>query len=52
MVQVQEDEILKITKDEIITAIKNIKTGKATGPDEIPSELLRLIEEKNIKILK
>lgn len=40
-----------ITEDELKNAIKLAKNGKATGPDDIPAELLKLIDNENIKII-
>ncbi|XP_073831724.1 uncharacterized protein [Musca autumnalis] len=40
-----------ITKHETEAAIKSLKMKKACGPDEIPSEILKLIEGDNINIL-
>lgn len=34
-----------ITKEKVINALKSIKNGKAPGPNELPPEILRLIEE-------
>ncbi|CAH1224416.1 unnamed protein product [Diabrotica balteata] len=44
-------EIQKITIDEIKYAIKNSKDNKAVGLDEIPVELLKLVEEDNLEVL-
>ncbi|XP_073841564.1 uncharacterized protein [Musca autumnalis] len=40
-----------ITKSEVESAITSLKTRKATGPDEIPSEMLKLMDENNIGLL-
>ena len=40
-----------IIKDEIVRALKEIKTGKAAGPDGIYPEILKLINTDNIVIL-
>lgn len=50
-VTVQENSGPEITKEEVIHAIKITKDGKAAGPDELPSEILKLIEEENIHSL-
>lgn len=42
---------LKILRGEIEHALKRMKTGKATGPDEIPIELIKLFDEDVIDIL-
>lgn len=41
----------EILKSEVLFAIKSAKTKKATGPDDIPTELLQMIKEENIGIL-
>lgn len=41
----------EITKAEVINAIKTAKTGKAVGPDDIPSEILKLFMDENIPIV-
>lgn len=40
-----------ITKEEIKKAIHNSKNNKAPGPDEIPSEILKLLDERGITTL-
>lgn len=40
-----------ITTEEVERAIKNAKNRKATGPDEIPAEMLKLLEGKGKKLL-
>lgn len=40
-----------ITKDEIEKAIRNSKNNKANGPDEIPSEILKLLDKRGITVL-
>lgn len=40
-----------ITKDEIEKAIRNSKNNKAVGPDEISSEILKLLDERGITAL-
>ncbi|XP_073823143.1 uncharacterized protein [Musca autumnalis] len=39
-----------ITKEEVIYAVKSLKDKKAVGPDEIPAEMLKLIDENNIQL--
>lgn len=41
----------EITKEEILHALMALKNGKAAGPDQIPSEILKLIKEEQIHIL-
>ena len=54
--QETEDEIEdigpEIIKGEVIQAIKRQKNGKATGPDKIHAELLKLIAEQDGKALQ
>lgn len=45
------DEGPEITKSEVMTAVKCMKNNKAAGPDGIPGELLKLINEKNMDVL-
>lgn len=40
-----------ITKAEIEKAIHNSKDNKATGPDGIPSEILKMLDEGSIEVL-
>ncbi|RZF44527.1 hypothetical protein LSTR_LSTR002300 [Laodelphax striatellus] len=40
---------LDILKSEVKFAIKNIKGGKAVGPDELPGEHLKLIDEERLQ---
>ncbi|XP_070167773.1 rRNA methyltransferase 2, mitochondrial-like [Polyergus mexicanus] len=40
-----------ITKEEIEKAIQGSKFNKAAGPDEIPSEILKLLDERGITVL-
>lgn len=40
-----------ITKEEIVYALKTAKEGKSPGPDELPIELLKIIETEYIDIL-
>jgi len=45
-----EDSGMEITDQEVIHAVKTIKDGKATN--ELPCEILTLVEEENIHHLK
>ena len=38
-------------KEEIQKALKSMKDGKATGPDELPAEALKALDEHNIEII-
>ena len=40
-----------IIKGEIQKALKSMKDGKATGPDKLPTEALRALDERNIEII-
>ena len=40
-----------ITKDEIIKALWRIRTGKATGPYQLPSEVLKINLENTYDLL-
>lgn len=41
----------EITNEEARHSLKNMKNGKATGPDTMPIELMKLINENNIQII-
>lgn len=40
-----------ILKEEVEYAIRNSKNGKANGPDEIPTELLKLLNDKSVNMI-
>ena len=40
-----EDDITEITSAEIEMALRNMKNGKATGPDNLPVEVWKNLEE-------
>ena len=40
-----------IMKDEIQTAIKSMKDGKASGTYELPAEALKALDEHNIEVI-
>lgn len=42
---------LPITKEEIYHAIKAAKNNKALGPNEIPSEIIKLLNYENLIVL-
>ncbi|XP_029174698.1 uncharacterized protein LOC114943274 [Nylanderia fulva] len=44
----EEPEGPVILKSELLHAITSARSGKAAGPDEIPMELIKLIDEDNI----
>lgn len=41
----------EILKEEIEHAIEKSKPGKAAGPDEVPADILKLIDENSIELL-
>lgn len=41
-----------ITKDEIRHALKQAKNNKAVGPDDLPAEIIKLIDEDNLSLLE
>ena len=40
-----------ITVDEVIYALRSAKNGKAPGPDDIPIEILKLLDVNGVKVL-
>ena len=40
-----------ILKEDVEKATRSIKNGKATGPDDIPVEILKALDEINIEII-
>ena len=44
----RNDDILEITTTEVKAAIKKLKVNKATGPDNIPTECLKALDDANI----
>lgn len=41
-----------ITRAEIERAIQTLKNNKAPGPDEIPAELIKLLDDKGVAVLR
>ena len=46
-----EVEISEITTKELDDAIKKLKNNKAPGPDDIPAELFKWLDEQSIIII-
>lgn len=49
--EIRLKEEIPIMKEEVIKALKNSKPRKAAGPDEVPSELLKLLEDDGENLL-
>ena len=47
----QVDSGASIMKEEIHKTLKSMKDGKTTGPDELPAEALKALDEDNIEII-
>ena len=47
-----KDDITEITSAEIELALRNIKNGKATGPDNLPVELWKSLGRPGVNFLK
>ena len=46
-----EDKSITVTTEEVETAVKKLKTGKAAGPGNIPAELLKNASQKLYKMI-
>ncbi|KAK3546668.1 hypothetical protein QTP70_031404, partial [Hemibagrus guttatus] len=46
-----EQKVDKIRKDEVRKALKRMKSGKAVGPDDIPVEVWKCLEEAEVEFL-
>jgi hypothetical protein len=46
-----EDNSIAVTTEEVETAVKKLKTGKAVGPGNIPAELLKNVPQKLHKMI-
>ena len=47
-----EGDITEITSAEIETALRNMKNGKATGPDNLPAEVWKSLGRTGVNFLK
>uniref|UniRef100_A0A8D9FJ87 Craniofacial development protein 2 n=1 Tax=Cacopsylla melanoneura TaxID=428564 RepID=A0A8D9FJ87_9HEMI len=47
--QIEEDQIPQFTTEDIGKIIKELKNNKSVGPDEIPAEFLKLLNEEGIQ---
>ena len=50
-VTVVDQEVAKISKDEVRRALKRMKSGKALGPDDIPVEVWKCLGEVAVEFL-
>ncbi|CAG9839912.1 unnamed protein product [Diabrotica balteata] len=41
----------EISKEEVMQAVKSLKNSKAPGPDELPVDILKLIDEDRVHLL-
>ncbi|XP_039285542.1 uncharacterized protein LOC120351667 [Nilaparvata lugens] len=48
MANIEETTGPDILKEEVVYAIHNIKKGKAAGPDELPGDVLQLLDERHV----
>lgn len=46
-----DQEVAKISKDEVRRALKRMKSGKALGPDDIPVEVWKCLGEVAVEFL-
>lgn len=51
LITIDNKNILEIRTDEANYELKCSMSGKATGPDKVPIEIVKLIEKENINIL-
>ena len=47
-----EDDITEITSAEMEMALRNMKNGKATGPDNLPAEVWKSLGRTGVNFLK
>uniref|UniRef100_A0A3Q3JNL4 DUF4806 domain-containing protein n=1 Tax=Monopterus albus TaxID=43700 RepID=A0A3Q3JNL4_MONAL len=50
-VNIVEQEVAKIRKDEVRKALRRMKSGKAVGPDDIPVEVWKCLGETAVEFL-
>ncbi|XP_051779618.1 uncharacterized protein LOC127526820 [Erpetoichthys calabaricus] len=50
-VEIVNQEVQRISKEEVRTAMKRMKNGKAVGPDDIPVEAWRCLGEMAVEFL-
>ncbi|KAG2458644.1 RTBS polymerase, partial [Polypterus senegalus] len=50
-VETVNQEVQRISKEEVRTAMKRVQNGKAVGPDDIPVEAWRCLEEMAVEFL-
>ncbi|KAG2455321.1 RTJK polymerase, partial [Polypterus senegalus] len=50
-VEIVNQEVQRISKEEVRTAMKRMKNGKAIGPDDIPMEAWRCLGEMAMEFL-
>ncbi|KAF7644203.1 hypothetical protein LDENG_00226100 [Lucifuga dentata] len=50
-VTVVNQEVPKISKDEVRRSLKRMKSGKAVGPDDIPVEVWKCLGEVAVEFL-
>lgn len=50
-VTVVDQEVAKISQDEVMRALKRMKSGKAVGPDDIPVEAWKCLGKMAVEFL-
>lgn len=50
-IEVEDDEVLEILKEDIKAALKNSKNGKAREPDQISVEILKCVNDDTLELL-
>ena len=49
--QVNMGMVMRFSREEVVSALKKMKNGKATGPDLIPAEVWKALGEEGVDIL-